>query len=614
MSADEKCNLLHRVIEEALGAIPVTYVEFSDKEKPWMTPTIKCLINRRYAAFREKNYTLFNHYKNKVKEAILKAKQKWTRKQSHSTKGLWSIVKGISNKVKGNSLHGLLQSFNSCESAANAINERLGESFCKQPEWQEIISRLPKDGPHWNLNVECYRVFKMLTHLKSNKAAGSDNLTPRLLKEAALELSEPLTHVLALVFDTNIVPRKWKVAKVVPVPKNKNPKIDELRPLSMLPIFSKIMEKIAVESMKKSLIAMYGDSQFGFRPGYSTTHAHIKIHDFITQSLNRKEIKAVVMISFDMKKAFDSLNHKDLMNSLCNENFPPQFLQWCASYLQSRYQFVSINQSTQSKLLTVTSGVPQGSVIAPYLFAAHMGSLKPASPTTCMTKYADDVVSLIPINNLDDIGRHVNAEIDNVDSWCISHGLQLNISKTKMLLFTNSKSKADLPIRFTQQTQLKILGLTYTGDLKWDVHVTNIIKKASQQIYILKKLRMLLPPHDLTKIYNAMILSVLEYCSPVMVGMTKKNADKIEKIRRRCHRIICGNECDCNAFESISSRRIQQAINLFRSMFLPHNILNHLIPSKLPRSQHLMIHLINTSTRMRSFIPFMSLHFNKHKL
>jgi hypothetical protein len=613
MSADNKCNLLHMIIEDAVSVLPCSYVEFSAREKPWMTPLIKSLINRRYAAFREKNYILFQHYKSKVKEAIHKAKQTWTRKESKSLKGLWTMVKGMRNRDKESSLHGLLQTFDSPVEAANAINERLGEFFSKQPNWQEQKSHLPKDGPSWLPIVESHKVYNILAHLKTNKAAGSDNLTPRLLKEAAQELSEPLTHVLSLVFQSSTVPNKWKIAKVVPIPKKRNPKIDDLRPLSMLPLFSKIMEKVVLESTKKLLIAMYGDSQFGFRPGYSTTHAHVRIHDFITKSLNSKEVKAVAMVSFDMKKAFDSLNHKHLMRSLRDANLPPHFLKWCASYLQNRFQYVSINQSTHSKLLAVTSGIPQGSVIAPFLFAGHMGSLQPKCAATCITKYADDVVSLIPISEPDKVRSQVKEEIDNVDSWCTSNGLQLNVSKTKILLITNSKSKTT-SVSLTQLTQLKILGLTYTNDLRWDVHVSNVIKKASQQIYILKKLRTLLPSNELVKIYNAVILSVIEYCAPVMVGMSKRNSDRIERIRRRCHRVVCGNECQCNAFETISVRRLKQAIKFFQSMTLSHNLLNPLIPSKLPRTHHYMIHFISTTSRMRSFIPFITLHYNKHNL
>ena len=118
------------------------------------------------------------------------------------------------------------------------------------------------------------------------KSAGSDELPPRLLRGAAFELAEPLTHLMALSFETCTFPQKWKRAKVIPVPKKPKPTVDDLRPISLLPIVSKIVERTALDSIKHELIAMYGTNQFGFRPQYGTIHAHIKIHDYITRVLD----------------------------------------------------------------------------------------------------------------------------------------------------------------------------------------------------------------------------------------------------------------------------------------------------------------------------------------
>ena len=166
---------------------------------------------------------------------------------------------------------------------------------------------------------------------------------------------------------------------------------------------------------------------------------------------------------------------------------------------------------------------------------------------------------------------------------------------------------------FEHSMQLKILGLMYTVDLKWDAHVDQTIKKASQRIFILKKLKKFLPIQDLVRVYNAMIQSVVEYCAPVMVGMTAKNSMKIEKLRRRCHRIICDNECKCELLPPISERRLEQATRLFRRLTDPTHILNHLIPDTLPRTKHYSIEATHTDRRQRSFIPFTSLHLNQQK-
>ena len=131
---------------------------------------------------------------------------------------------------------------------------------------------------------------------------------------------------MALSFETCTFPQKWKRAKVIPVPKKPKPTVDDLRPISLLPIVSKIVERTALDSIKHELIAMYGTNQFGFRPQYGTIHAHIKIHDYITRVLDFKPVKAVVIISYDMRKAFDGICHEHLIASLKKGNLPSKFL------------------------------------------------------------------------------------------------------------------------------------------------------------------------------------------------------------------------------------------------------------------------------------------------
>ena len=185
-----------------------------------------------------------------------------------------------------------------------------------------------------------------------------------------------------------------------------------------------------------------------------------------------------------------------------------------------------------------------------------MGSLKPHNQQTHMTKYADDIVCVIPVLNTANITQLVSEEIDHVRTWCQLNGLQLNTGKTKVMIPKKSTVPTPRFVNPEETLALKILGLTYTADLKWDTQVESVCKKASQRIFILKKLKYLVTRNDLIKLYNTMILSLLEYNAPVMVGLNAKNTEKIEKVRKRCHRIICGFECDCNALTPVWARRL----------------------------------------------------------
>ena len=172
-----------------------------------------------------------------MKQEISKAKINWTSSKLQNTKGLWAVVKETSNKDKRNVLSGLLKHL-SFYTRSCGTDKREADG-------------IPDHGKTWTPNFDSMITAKMLLHLKPEKAAGSDHLSPRLLRNAAFELYEPLTHIMTLSFDANAAPSPWNIAlKVMPIPKKANPSIDNLRPLSLLPTFSKILEKIALNAVK----------------------------------------------------------------------------------------------------------------------------------------------------------------------------------------------------------------------------------------------------------------------------------------------------------------------------------------------------------------------------
>ena len=177
--------------------------------------------------------------------------------------------------------------------------------------------------------VTPHLVFNLLSKLKTNEGSGSDGLSPRLLVALADVISEPLTHLFCLSIESAQVPRIWKLANVCPIPKKSHPSIDDLCPISILPVFSKLLEKVVLASVQHTLVKMYGDNQFGFRPHSSTLHANISLHDCITLELEDSDTVAVMLISTDFKRAFDSLHHDKLLITLRNGRLPDKLIKWC---------------------------------------------------------------------------------------------------------------------------------------------------------------------------------------------------------------------------------------------------------------------------------------------
>jgi hypothetical protein len=605
-----KCDIFYSTIDEALNEIPFTYVEMTEKDKPWITPLLKHLINCRYQAFHERNFRLFNHFKYKIRSEIQKAKSRWSDKLKMSKTSLWNIVNDIKGRNRPNVANLL------ClppDEAANIINDRLADHFTEPPDWSSVTQSITGSGSAspWTTDTSVPNVRTLIRNLNLKKSPGCDNLTPQILRISCDILEGPIAHLFSLSFQQKSIPLQWKKANVIPIPKKKNPSVNDLRPISLLPLLAKILEKIALQSVRMALINMYGQNQFGFRPQSSTLHAQVKSHDFITQQLDDTRIRGVAMTSFDLSRAFDRLSHEKLLKSL-NQQLPPDFLLWCADYLQGRSQRVRLQGEVYSNFRNVSSGVPQGSVLSPYLFAAHMGSLLPSNSKNLMIKYADDVVILIPYCDEETAERELCTEIMNMSNWCEVHGLTLNNDKTKVMFIDKRKEKPSITVEIPQVTKLKFLGITFQNDLKWNEHINQVCKAASQRVYLLKRLKNtpLVTKKDLIQIYNACIVGVLDYNSPLYVALNHLNSYKLERIQKRCHKIICGPDCSCDNFASLTTKRTSRALKFFESLFNTSNVLHDLAPTFLRHSGHVRLPHCKTERRKHSFIPYCSMLFN----
>ena len=186
-----------------------------------------------------------------------------------------------------------------------------------------------------------------------------------------LQISHPLAKLINQLFVQGIVPSKLKVAKVISLFKQGDSEItSSYRPISMLPIFSKLYEK----GMHKRLYAFITSNniihplQFGFQENHSVDDALISITEAIRSTLDNKKYGCAIFV--DLQKAFDSLNHNILLSKLEHYGIRGDVLLWFASYLSDKYQYLSVNERV-SKRMKTAYGVPQGSVLGPLLFPLH---------------------------------------------------------------------------------------------------------------------------------------------------------------------------------------------------------------------------------------------------
>ena len=211
-------------------------------------------------------------------------------------------------------------------------------------------------------------VLNALKNLKRSKAAGLDNISSGMLKDASYNIAEPLSYIINLSLSSGIFPSDWKQAKVIPIFKSGNTTLmDNYRPIYILSVTSKILERIAHNQLYNFLERnkLLSPFQFGFRKKHSTTLAATYLTDDISKAMDKGKLTGTVFV--DLRKAFDTLDHTRLIEKMQNLVVGDEHLIWFKDYLTHRSQ-TAVYDNYKSEEFPVHYGVPQGSILGPLLF------------------------------------------------------------------------------------------------------------------------------------------------------------------------------------------------------------------------------------------------------
>jgi hypothetical protein len=217
--------------------------------------------------------------------------------------------------------------------------------------------------------VDVCRVSHILGKLNNKKKGGVDQIPAFIYKILEPLILSPLTHIINLSISKSVFPDVWKKALVIPIFKGGDPSLPgNYRPISLLPALSKILEKILASQIQEHLEQnkLINNRQFGFRAGCSTEQLIFQLINKIKSMLSKKESKYATIAALDIKKAFDSVNHSLLVKKL-NDSFMfgSTARKLIENYLSNRIQFLKyLNCISPAK--TITTGVPQGSVLGPF--------------------------------------------------------------------------------------------------------------------------------------------------------------------------------------------------------------------------------------------------------
>ena len=380
------------------------------------------------------------------------------------------------------------------------------------------------------------------------------------------------------------VPPAWKQADVLPLPKTAQVTSlsKDLRPISLTPVLSKVLESFVVAWMKESVT--HCESQFGAIKGSSTTLALIKLIHQVLQGLEGKQTYARILL-VDFSKAFDHIDHRILLEKLKANGMPPLLTAWQQNFLTGRTQRVKLGKTT-SQWLGITGGVPQGTLSGPEDFLNMLDDLKTSVDDV---KYMDDA-TLVEICS-DGEESQLQSAASEIEQWASSNNMKLNSKKTKELLihFGNNPPKVppiivnEEPIERVSST--KLLGCIINDKLSWENHISDTVNKASQRLHLLRELKRAgLCPAQLCTAYVSLVRSKAEYaCQVWSTSLTEEQSDQLEAIQRRALKIISPTLPYADALKQhhlqpLKQRREELCYRLFKQMQDPSHKLNKLLP------------------------------------
>lgn len=332
--------------------------------------------------------------------------------------------------------------------------------------------------------------------------------------------------------------------------------VNNYRPISVLPSISKILEKLINNRLLNYLnkYNLISKSQFGFRQGLSTEDAVTALSSIVTGHVDQG--RKCITVFLDFKKAFDTVSIPILLQKLELHGIRGSPLALLTDYLHERKQRVKIGEVV-SKDISVTYGVPQGSVLGPTLFLLYINDLcSMAVEDGHIFSYADDTAIVFSGRSWDEVKHKAEKGLAKVDEWLKINLLSLNIAKTNYICFTmNNRTQPDPMFnikihkcrlesqsckcsKISKVDSVKYLGVIIDRRLSWHAHLEQLMSRTRKLMWIFKNLRHVASPILLKQIYVALVQSIFNYCIPVWGGATKTHFLGLERAQRSLLKVM----------------------------------------------------------------------------
>lgn len=534
---------------------PTRVIRITKKPAPWLTNNVRLLMSLRDKAFSKFKRTKLQQYwleykslRNLTTLSLRTDKHSYLQSivDGRNSKQLWKALKNLNVKISTN--NDIPNALADC----NAIN-RFFVSSAKSVDDDELIDHYNRNEFKPNTTkfsfkpIEMSDVTQIISSIKSS-ATGADGFNVLLLELCSPYIYPFITHIINSCLLTGAFPDEWKKSMVIPLPKVRPPsELSHLRPISLLSVLSKMVERIMEKQLRGHLETndILPSMQSGFRPLHSCATAMLDVTDDIVKAADRGKVTLLVLL--DYSKAFDTVSHKLLIAILKFFGLAEGALRLLTNFLSGRSQQVSIGCNI-SESLSVSSGVPQGSILSPLLFSIYSSQMPRLIQQCSIHMYADDTqlyYSFYPRDAMEAC-RIINNDLHSLYKGSSKLSLEINPNKSKVVLLGNISDDLKMSMKITMggsdlviSESARDLGLHIDANLRFKSHVTSCIQKAFMNLRLIYQHRYFLSQHLKKTLCDSLVLSHFSHCD-VVYGSCLDSIDigRIQRVQNSCLRLI----------------------------------------------------------------------------
>ena len=445
---EQTWDRLYKKVEKMLNDYcPLKKFKFRRDKPEWMTNELIEFIKDRDAALKKatkskkkEDKQIARNIQNFTNNMVRNARANYIKEQLEHNKSdpkkFWHSIREVipnNNESSGSilELHNERGEPIPGQDLAHYINNYFANvGMTLAEKFDKVLSEV--DIPHHEFvpltlaPVTLEQLNKEIDKIAVYKSSGFRNISSEIWKIVFKALDVFILHMINTSIITNQFPDSWKVATIIPIPKVTNPKkAGELRPIALLPIIGKLVERFVhaqiIEYLNRyDLLSPY---QNGFRPEHSTVDT---VYKFISDiDMNTNSGRDTIAVYVDFKKAFDTVNHLVLIKKAAALNLDMSVLNWLSVYLGNRNQSTLINNLRSDKQM-VPCGVPQGSIMGPLLFLIYINDINRDIYNSRLLLYADDLVLYRPVDRANALGMGdvltFQNDLDNIKNGVLKIG------------------------------------------------------------------------------------------------------------------------------------------------------------------------------------------------